>query len=72
MYQTWNRSSFFRQLNQDEQNLLCSFLRHAGVELYRQWGKDGKRIPLEKVIALSSELLCRGVNGFMRHCKGEE
>ena len=34
--------------------------------LFRQWARDGKKLPLEEIIALSGELLCNGANGFMK------
>lgn len=63
----WRRSEWFQNLSLEQQNTLLGFLRGAGMELYRQWVADGKKLPLEDMITLSSELLCNGVNGFMKH-----
>lgn len=62
----WQRSERFRQLDGGQQNILLCFLRSSGMALYRQWVADGKKLPLEDMIALSGELLCHGVAGFMK------
>lgn len=64
--ETWQDSPGFQALGPLRQNLLLAFLAVTGGELYRQWVRDGKKLPLEEVIALSGELLCKGVNGFMK------
>ena len=63
---TWRSASGFQALGSLRQNLLLAFLAVTGGELYRQWVRDGKKLPLEEIIALSGELLFNGVNGFMR------
>lgn len=62
---TWNTSASFRKLDKNEQKLLLVFINDIGVELYRQWVADGKKMPLHRIVALSNEFLCRGVSGFM-------
>lgn len=66
---TWNTSASFLKLDKYEQNLLLVFINSIGVELYRQWVADGKKMPLETVISLSGALLCNGVNGYMETAK---
>lgn len=68
--ETWSDSPRFRALDPARQNLLLAFLAVTGGELYRQWVRDGKQLPLEEIIALSGELLCGGVNGFLAKAGG--
>ena len=63
--QTWNDSPDFRILKRGEQSLLFCFICNVGLELYRQWIVDGKKMPIERIIELSNELLCRGAFGFL-------
>lgn len=46
-------------------NILFAFLHNLGLELYRQWVYDDKKIPLNEIIEISGKLLCHGVNGFL-------
>ena len=66
---TWNTSVSFRKLSKYEQSILLRFINDVGTNLYRQWVSDGKKIPLSRIITLSNELLCCGVNGFMNVTK---
>ena len=61
---TWQSSSQFQKLNSCQKNLLICFVMNVGIELYRQWLSDDKKIPLEEVISISNNLLCHGVFGF--------
>ena len=69
---TWQGSPGFQALGPLRQNLLLAFLAVTGGELFRQWVRDGKKLPLEEIIALSGELLCNGANGFMKAAAGAE
>ena len=68
----WRDSPAFQALDPLRQNLLVAFLAVTGCELYSQWVRDGKKMPLEEIIALSGELLCDGANGFLRAAGGAE
>ena len=61
---TWQSSTQFQKLNSCKKNLLICFVMNVGIELYRQWLSDDKKIPLEEVISISNNLLCHGVFGF--------
>jgi AcrR family transcriptional regulator len=50
------------------QNIINAFL-NATNEMFKQWVADGKKIPLEEIIAFSSLLLCNGINGAKRNAK---
>lgn len=62
---TWKHSTWFQLLDSGKQSILLSFVQAACIEMYRQWVADGKKIPLEKIIEMSNQLLCSGVNGFV-------
>ena len=45
-------------------NLICLFFLVDTIEIYKQWIADGKKIPLEDIIELTTKLICDGVNGL--------
>lgn len=49
---------------EDEQHLINTYLCIGSLNLYRQWVADGKRVPLERLIALSGQLFCDGINAI--------
>ncbi len=63
---TWGRSEAFRALGEAEQAMVLSFVSSVSVGCYRQWVADGKTMPLEEVIRLSTALLCGGLDGFFQ------
>ena len=63
---TWGKSTAFRRLSRDEQDLVLTFINSFGVGCYRQWVADGKKIPLERVIQLSGTLMCGGLDRFFK------
>jgi AcrR family transcriptional regulator len=42
-------------------NIVTTFLASSIVEIYRQWVADGRKIPVEKLIKIASQLICHGV-----------
>lgn len=61
----WNKSKAIKDMDMYKKNILFGYLSHFGLELYRQWVRDGKKVSLEEMIDISGELLCNGVNGFI-------
>ena len=61
---TWCKSEAFLSLSPIERSIVLSYIRSVCVGCYREWVNDGKRMPLEEVIALSGKLLCGGLNRF--------
>ena len=47
-------------------NIVSTFLSGATLEIFRQWVADGKKIPLEEIIELTTKLICNGVEGVER------
>ena len=62
----WGEFSNNNLKNRLKTNLLYCFLHNTGLELYKQWVFDNKKIPFDEVIKLSGELLTNGVNGFLK------
>ena len=58
MRQTWQGS----QENPFVQNVITAFISQATLSIYRQWVADGKKIPLEDIIKLTTRLICNGIN----------
>lgn len=62
----WNNFSNPQLDNSYKKNILFAYLYNLGLELYRQWVFDGKKIPLNEIIEISGKLLCNGVNGLLK------
>lgn len=62
MSETWKFSNANK--NPYHQNIIMSFVSEATLAIYRQWVDDGKKIPLDDIIGLASDLICKGVNGI--------
>lgn len=61
---TWGESKKFTDLDKYRRNILLSYINTVSVGIYKQWVADGKKIPLEEMIYISNNLICRGINGF--------
>ena len=55
------RHNPYAHLPKEEQNIVNIFLTKSSNNMYRQWAADGKKIPLERIIALTGELLTHGI-----------
>ena len=62
--ETWGESEAFRTLNPSQQRMVLNFISTVSVGCYREWVADGKQMPLEDVIQLSTTLMCGGLNRF--------
>jgi len=47
-----------------KQNIINAYLSSATLDIFKQWVADGKKIPLEEIIAITTKLLCNGIHGF--------
>lgn len=56
----------YKHLPQAEQNIIFTFLCDASVDMFCKWVEDGKQIPLERVIEMTSQLLMHGQMGFVK------
>lgn len=64
MASTWGRTEMVKGMTEHERHILYTFIQTSSVEMYRQWVKDGKKVPLEDIINLTTRLLCKGVDGL--------
>jgi len=55
------RHNPYARLPKEEQNIINIFLTKSSNNMYRQWVTDGKKIPLDRIIELTGELLTRGI-----------
>lgn len=62
MKQTWNTPQ--RYTNPLYHNIIKSFVSQATLTIYRQWIADEKKIPLEEIIELATQLICKGTNSL--------
>ena len=62
--ETWGESEAFRGLNPSQQRMVLNFISTVSVGCYREWVADGKQMPLEEVIQLSTTLMCGGLDRF--------
>ena len=63
MSETWGADGKQRNVDPYVQNIIMAFVSQSTIEIYKQWVADGKKIPLEEIIALTTRLICGGVNG---------
>ena len=58
------RGAFSRNIYED--NLVFSYFAPITTILYRQWVKDGKKMPLEDLIATATRLVCGGLGEYVK------
>ena len=58
------RGSFSRNIYED--NLVFAYFSPITTILYRQWVKDGKKMPLEDLIATATRLVCGGLGEYVK------
>ena len=63
--ETWEESASFRKLDSFTQSVLLEHVNFINVNIYCRWIADGKRVPIEKLIALSDQLTCNGLQGAL-------
>ena len=68
MKKIMDKSAQYTNLDEDKyrQNIINAFLTAASMEIFRQWVADGKKIPLEEIIAFTTQLLNKGISGIER------
>lgn len=61
-----NRSRYnpYAHLPQEEQNIVNTFTTQSSLDMYRQWVADGKKVPIERLIELSGQLLSNGTDSI--------
>ena len=61
---TWHKSAWFNNIPEWQRHLLLVYVQYTIVEMYKQWVADGKKAPVEEVIAMSNRLICTGLDGL--------
>ena len=62
----WSKSKKYQKLSDYEKKLLMGFINNAVLTAYRQWVEDGKKLPLDEVVAVTNRIVLGGVNGFFK------
>lgn len=63
--ETWEKSAAFRKQDAFTQSVLLEHVNFINVNIYCKWIADGKRAPIEELIALSDQLTCNGLQGVL-------
>ena len=62
--QTWQADRNSSGIDPYVQNIIMNFVSQGTLTVYKQWVADGKQIPLEEIIRLTTQLICNGLNGL--------
>lgn len=49
-----------------EDNLVFAYFSTNSIILYRQWVADGKKMPVEQLIHIATQLICKGLDSYVR------
>lgn len=60
-----NRGAF--GLEEYKENLVFAYYGANSAILYRQWVLDGKKLPLEDLIQMATNLICEGISSMLPH-----
>ena len=66
MENTWEKSDFIKLLSPAEKNIFYSYIQSSTLGIYTQWILDGKKIPLDKIVDLSTNLIIKGISNFIK------
>lgn len=61
----WEKSSICEKIGKYRYNFLIAFVQSTTLSMYKQWITDGKKISLDEIITLTSELLIDGMKKFL-------
>lgn len=64
MNDCWHGSRWFQSFDEYTQRIILQYVQISTVGIYRQWVMDGKKIPLEELIQLSSKLINQGIRNL--------
>lgn len=65
MNQTWKADPKSSPENPYLQNIIMTYVSQSTLAIYKQWVADGKKIPLEDIIQITSRLICTGLEGLL-------
>ena len=55
-----------RKVTPEKQDIILAFVNSATLGIYRQWIKDGKKIPVQEVIDIASTFVKTGLAKYMK------
>lgn len=58
--------SQLKQYTEYEQNLIRTFANSATLSIYKQWIEDGKKVPVERIIELTTMMINDGLKEIIR------
>ena len=61
-----NNFHMLKKFDEISQNLIHSFINWSCVGLYREWVKNGRRLPMEEAIKLSANLIKNGLKATVK------
>ncbi|MBQ7746361.1 MAG: TetR/AcrR family transcriptional regulator [Spirochaetia bacterium] len=53
-------------LDREKESLVFAYFGSVSAILYRQWVADGKKLPLEELIAMATKLICSGMESVVK------
>jgi AcrR family transcriptional regulator len=53
-----------KQFTEPERKLIQTFANSTTLSIYKQWIEDGKRVPVERVIEITTVMLQKGLSGI--------
>ena len=53
-------------LSENLRNLINVYFVTASLEMYRQWVRDGKKLPVDELAEVTGSLMDEGISGLMR------
>ena len=59
--------SDLKQYTVYEQNLIRTFANSATLSIYKQWIEDGKKVPVERIIELTTTMIDDGLKQIIRN-----
>jgi AcrR family transcriptional regulator len=59
--------SELKQYTVYEQNLIRTFANSATLSIYKQWIEDGKKVPVERIIELTTTMIDDGLKQIIRN-----
>lgn len=64
MKQAWQKGEANIGYEDNMQNMIMAYVSEGTLEMYRCWVSDGRKVPLDDVINMATQLVCSGVNGI--------
>ena len=64
MHDHWQKSRWFQSFDEYTQRIILQYVQASTVGIYRQWVTDGKKMPLEKLVQISCDLIYHGITMY--------